>query len=235
MTKRMALFLLGAFVVIGGGFTVYYLITPDETMAEADIQEMLEGRFSGSINSWTESSGEEGATYEAEFHSPQGTYLIEVAADDGRLLVFEQISEETDFQEQEERAELTDEEIQEIVRERLSAEAEILDIQLEEDEGGISYYSVAVNDSGNSGTLEIDANTRDILHYTQEDQIEPISEQEAVEIALNEHPGEVDDIDLEQKDGRLVFEIEIENDETGVDADIIIDAYSGEVLSVELD
>lgn len=43
----------------------------------------------------------------------------------------------------------------------------------------------------------------------------------------------IDDIDLEDKNGRLIYEVEIENGER--EAEIIIDAYTGEVIFVEID
>lgn len=235
MSNKSRYFFLGIVLLFGIGYFVYYLLTPDEIMAESAIQTMIEERYSGIVVSLEESDGGTGVTYEVEMHSAEGTYLIEVDAQEGGVLSFEQISTDTEFQEEQERVEqLSDEEISGIVQEQLSDEAEILDVQLDEDGSGLLYYSVAVNHSGNRGTLEIDANSKEVLSYT-EDQVEQLTQQEAIEIALSEHAGVIDDIDLEQKNGRLVYEIEIENDATGVDADIIIDAYSGEVISVVLD
>lgn len=64
-----------------------------------------------------------------------------------------------------------------------------------------------------------------------------ISREEAVRIALTRVPGatvsHVEDTDLDEEGGRIVWEIEIEY--LDVDYDVIIDAYSGEVISIEVD
>lgn len=60
-----------------------------------------------------------------------------------------------------------------------------------------------------------------------------ISQEEAIQIALNEFSGKVDDIDLDEEDGRLIYEIEIERGD--LEADIEIDAYTGEVILIEID
>ncbi|RKL66385.1 hypothetical protein CR203_15965 [Salipaludibacillus neizhouensis] len=232
--KSLFFLLFGILLLIGIGYFTYSALTSEEMMSEADIKTMLEGRYNGSVLSLEVNEESTGLSYDAELHSAQGAYLIEVDAHKGEVLSLEKISAETEFQEKQVDVELTKEEITEIVEARLTDEAEILDIQLNEGGSGSMFYSVAVNHSGNRGTFEIDATSKEVLTYT-EDQVEQLTQQQASEIALNEHSGVIDDITLEQQDGRLVYEIEVESDETGVDADIIIDAYSGEVISVVLD
>jgi len=60
-----------------------------------------------------------------------------------------------------------------------------------------------------------------------------ISTDRAIEIALGQFSGTVDDIELDTEDGRLIYEIEIES--PSGEADIEIDAYTGEVLVVDID
>ncbi|MCG1023706.1 PepSY domain-containing protein [Sutcliffiella horikoshii] len=61
-----------------------------------------------------------------------------------------------------------------------------------------------------------------------------LSRDEAIEIALNEVPGKVDDVELDEDDGVKVYEVEIEVDEDS-EATIIINAYTGEILSLTWD
>lgn len=60
-----------------------------------------------------------------------------------------------------------------------------------------------------------------------------ISQTEAIEIALEQFSGKVEDIDLDKEDGRLIYEIEIESSQG--EAEIEINAYTGEVLIVDID
>lgn len=60
-----------------------------------------------------------------------------------------------------------------------------------------------------------------------------LSIDEVKEIALTEQDGHIDDIELETDDGYTYYEVEIENHD--VEYDIYIEAYTGEVLKVEID
>ncbi|MEN1968348.1 PepSY domain-containing protein [Lentibacillus sp. N15] len=60
-----------------------------------------------------------------------------------------------------------------------------------------------------------------------------IQSKKAMEIALNEFAGEITDFDLEEDDGRLIYEIEIENGDR--EAEIKIDAYTGEIYSLSIE
>lgn len=64
-----------------------------------------------------------------------------------------------------------------------------------------------------------------------------ISIDEAIGIAKKEAPGKLEDIELERENGKLVYEVEIENFENGDDEDVTvyIDAITGKVLFVEWD
>ncbi|WP_216829718.1 PepSY domain-containing protein [Alkalihalobacterium elongatum] len=61
-----------------------------------------------------------------------------------------------------------------------------------------------------------------------------LTEQQAIEIALREVEGKIDDVELEGEDGLLVYEVEIEVDDDH-EATIIINAYTGEIISVTWD
>lgn len=61
-----------------------------------------------------------------------------------------------------------------------------------------------------------------------------LSEAQAIEIALNAVPGEVQESELEREDGATVYEIEILTAE-GVEMEVEIDADTGDVLEVEVE
>ncbi|MBP2079832.1 PepSY domain-containing protein [Oceanobacillus polygoni] len=60
-----------------------------------------------------------------------------------------------------------------------------------------------------------------------------LSQDAAREIALNEFAGTVVDIELDEDDGRTIYEIEIENGDD--EATVEIDAYTGEILVLDID
>ncbi|TMW71272.1 PepSY domain-containing protein [Alteribacter natronophilus] len=61
-----------------------------------------------------------------------------------------------------------------------------------------------------------------------------ISAQQAMEIATSEVPGQVVDVDLDQENGMLVWEIEIITPQ-GIKYEVDIDANTGSILKIELD
>lgn len=62
---------------------------------------------------------------------------------------------------------------------------------------------------------------------------EMISADKAEQIASSEVEGKVESVELERKNGKLYYEVEIENG--AVDYDVYVDAYTGEILSIEQD
>jgi uncharacterized membrane protein YkoI len=60
-----------------------------------------------------------------------------------------------------------------------------------------------------------------------------ITEAKAREIALEEVPGEITDVAVERKFGKVAYVIEIVADNGGAETDVIIDSETGEVLAVE--
>jgi len=60
-----------------------------------------------------------------------------------------------------------------------------------------------------------------------------ISHEEAMEIATKEFPGEVTDLEMDSDDDILVYEIEITNGED--EASIEINAYTGNIITMEID
>jgi uncharacterized membrane protein YkoI len=60
-----------------------------------------------------------------------------------------------------------------------------------------------------------------------------ISREEAIDIALGQFSGTVDEVELDKDDGYVYYEIEIESAEG--DAEIEVDAFTGEILMVDID
>ncbi|PAV30690.1 hypothetical protein CIL05_06200 [Virgibacillus profundi] len=60
-----------------------------------------------------------------------------------------------------------------------------------------------------------------------------ISKSKAKSIALNQFSGNIEEIELDRDDGRLIYEVEIKNGNK--EAEIEIDAYTGKVILVDID
>lgn len=100
--------------------------------------------------------------------------------------------------------------------------------------GGASIIGAATN-NGNEANLKDEAiqaeSVAKTANVSQEKSL--LSIDQVKEIALSEQDGHIDDIELENEDGFVYYEVEIENGEA--EYDIYIEAYTGEIFRVEAD
>ncbi|PPA69575.1 PepSY domain-containing protein [Jeotgalibacillus proteolyticus] len=86
------------------------------------------------------------------------------------------------------------------------------------------------NQTDDNGTASaIDSNTAS--SNTNE---EYISQEEAVKIAMAQVSGTLESVELDEDDGRMIYEIEINKDKDD-DAEVDIDAVTGEIIEIDLD
>ncbi|PAV30689.1 hypothetical protein CIL05_06195 [Virgibacillus profundi] len=127
-------------------------------------------------------------------------------------------------------------------------EGSITEFELEKEFNKV-VYEVEVEGNGKEYDLKIDGDTGEVLkENTKETKTNdvPTKEQDvktsnkdvigiekAEEVALKEFAGTITDLELDEDDGRLVYEIEIENGKK--EADFEIDALTGEILEMEID
>ncbi|MCR6105257.1 PepSY domain-containing protein [Salipaludibacillus agaradhaerens] len=113
------------------------------------------------------------------------------------------------------------------------------DIELDTEDGRL-VYEIELEYEGDDYDFKVDAYTGeiikiddDLLNTSISDDVS-ISVQEAKNIIKELIPdGKIDDIELEKKEGRYVYEIDV--DYRDEDGDIYIDAETGEVLKIEDD
>jgi uncharacterized membrane protein YkoI len=93
--------------------------------------------------------------------------------------------------------------------------------------GGTTIAAANMNENVNT-TKKDEANAKTEVVKEKDGLITP---EKAREIALSEHDGHVESIELEREHGYVYYEVEIENP----DLDVYIDASTGEVLRVDWD
>lgn len=101
-----------------------------------------------------------------------------------------------------------------------AANGEILRVDEERDD----------DDDDNDNTSSSDSNGT--AANTNEDYI---SQEEAIEIALAEVEGTLESVELDDDDGRAVYEVEINTGAGDDDAEFDIDAVTGEILEMDVD
>ena len=85
--------------------------------------------------------------------------------------------------------------------------------------------AIAVGASNNADGSKVDAQANNAKTFLALDEVK--------KIALQEVDGVVEEIELEKESNKAVYEVDIEKDD--IDYDLYIDAYSGEIYSVDRD
>ncbi|WP_096435301.1 PepSY domain-containing protein [Alteribacter populi] len=132
---------------------------------------------------------------------------------------------------------ISEEEAVAIAQEML--DGEVKEVELDRDDG-LLLYEVEIKFDGEEYDFDIDARTGDVINIDDDLLKTPLADemsvslQQAKDIVKSEFPnGKIDDLELEMKKGRFLYEFEAEiNDEDG---DVYIDAETGELVHVESD
>lgn len=124
-------------------------------------------------------------------------------------------------------------------------DGQIDDIELETDDG-YTYYEVEINNSDADYDIYIDAHTGNVLEVEvdshddfdeENDKTKEkstfISLEEAKQIAVSVFGGKVVELELDEDDGHYEYEVEVQTKHG--EAEIVIDAVTGEILEKELD
>lgn len=98
----------------------------------------------------------------------------------------------------------------------------------EKETPNVSVKEKSTNDEKNQTEQKQNENKK---NNQQENTV--INEEKAIEIAKSEFPGTLVSMELDRDDGRLIYEIEIVNGNE--EAEIEIDAYTGEILVLDID
>lgn len=118
----------------------------------------------------------------------------------------------------------------------------VKEVEFDKDDGRY-IYEIEIKNGKREAEFDIDARTGKILKQEIDPEVKVekpkekksqfISREKAIQIALGIFSGTVTEVELDEDDGRYVYEIEIERDDQ--EAEIEIDAVTGKVLEVDID
>ena len=137
--------------------------------------------------------------------------------------------------------ELSKEEVENLVQEQYPGTITTTDLEKNEDGAIYKATTESSEQNDNNQAEENDSNKEPSTNepgQTEEKKENGasnamLSQDAAKEIALKEFAGTVVDLELDEDDGRKIYEIEIENGED--EATVEIDAYTGEILVLDID
>ncbi|MCM3762826.1 PepSY domain-containing protein [Alkalihalobacillus oceani] len=216
----------------------------DETISKEEAIAIAQQVLPGKVKEIERDSDDGHRYYEIELKYEGKDYDFDIDAATGEVLNIDGNLLRTPLAEE---MEITAEQAKQAVLDEVG-EGRIKEIELEKNRGTY-MYEIEVKVHGDDDDWYVDANTGEVLasgHHKrgaeaqsqrtqQADSAERLSVEEAKNIALaHVGQGRVDDADLDRENGRLVYEIEIEQS-GGDDVELIIDALTGEILHVDWD
>lgn len=231
---------LTIFILIVVFLIMSRLYPAQQLLFESDVEQIVADLYEGELQSITEENG----IYEVEWGTDHGLYVIYVDGYNGEIhdLLPVEDGREIDSGESLDHKDvvISLNDVREIVEQFIGDDVQIKAIDLDNVRNQ-AVYEVEIEQQTGIGQLQLDAISGEVLSYTfseertdSQDDDEPrmtfISIEEAKQIALSQVAGIVEDVDLEEHNGRYVYEVEVEEGE--VEADVIIDAITGDVITI---
>ncbi|WP_059102851.1 PepSY domain-containing protein [Shouchella shacheensis] len=233
--RKKAIWIVGTVVVvilIAFGTTQYVLGDNDSLLTEQEMRQIVDSKYSGEIVSSELTHANGSAHYKVVVKEETGTYALLADASTGKIEQLN-VDEEAPAEEQEEEP-ITEKEAEQIATEEQAGAVQSSELDEEK-----QRYTVIVENEGKAYSIEIDSvagtvgDTKEITNSDDSSPATQLSPDEATEIALSTFNGIVTDIDLDEEDGVLLYEVDIETDSE--EAEILVNAFTGEVISIAVE
>ncbi len=245
MTKKTVLILAIILGLLLVGFGIYQ-ITGKESKADEltseEIKEIVSEKYEGEIVKleYEKEAGE--AIYEVDIIDQDVKYEVELLASTGEVI---KSSEEkysiSSKNKQDKTEEVTDYDADKLCQAVKQAEkaydGQVVEVEYDQ-QLGEPVYQVKVNHKGNKKKVTYNSELKVIEEYDKKTnssnyEIPQVSFCEVIELASSETEGVIEEVELDYEQGQLVYEVKVENGDK--DTDLVIDAMTKEILSVELD
>ena len=223
--------IISVFVIIGviGIIGIASAMKGDVKVTEAEARNLIEAHYTGTIKkiSLTKSNGKD--VYHVRLEEKTGLYTLEVDAGTGNIQNLQQVKKESP--EREEKQALSEAEAKKLAEETYSGNVQGLTLK-------DKIYSITVLTKTEEIKLEMNADSgkitsEDKSSFEKNPKQVKLTEEQAKKIAMTEVNGEIEDIDLEEEDDSVFYEVEIDSGQQ--EATIQIDAFTGKVLSVAIE
>lgn len=201
-------------------------VSASESITEGEARELIKDRYQGEILNLQKVN----STYLIEMKRGEGFYQIKLSENGGEILSFEQKDRILNG----EQKQLGEEKIKEIIQAEESGELLSLKRVTHKEK---SAFEAIVQKDEEKIKITVDALNGEILFRTADETEVPVrnlTEDEAIQIAIKNEPGQVDDISFEETDSGSYYLVEIEKDD-GREAAVQIHAITGTVMSVTWD
>ncbi|MEK3805281.1 PepSY domain-containing protein [Bacillus sp. FSL H8-0547] len=216
-------------LLAGAASLAVFVFFKDEPLTEAEARALVNSQYSGTITSLEESRADGEHLFIAELEEKGALYSLSVDAEAGKIMELKKMKD----LDEKRSVSVTKTEAKKIAEEHYQGKIESLSYVESE-----QAYSIRLVTGKDEISLKMDASSGKILSEDRKtigsnNPKVKLTEEQAIEIARKEAKGEVGDLDLEEEDGRLYYEIEIENGEN--ETTVQVDAFTGAVLSISVE
>lgn len=217
-------------ILVVVGLYIGSLLKTEKPLSDDEIRSQLEEMYGGTVDGLSLKNG----IYVAELTRSGALYSAEIEAVTGKVLSLDQLSEV----EVESPKVLTEEEARDVIAKKYPGEVEHISLNKKEEP---FVYQVEVDHDRALVTVILDAHSGEFISEETKEIPESnviITRDEAIEIALEQLRGEVDNVSFEHTDdgGYYLVEIEQDNDDSDdLEAVFEIHAITGKILSVDWD
>ncbi len=236
----MTIGIIGIVTVLGFGVYHSNASQAEPTLSPDDIDELVKSQYPGTITELELDKDASGSIYEVEIVNDGIEYELKLDGQTGEIInLKEKRMDAKQRASTKEVIDLKDKEKEQKAKEKEEKEAKAKEEQekkeqeqkekAKEKEQEQAQPKTEVNKNDPSTTKEKEQQTEEKENKAKNTVIDV---DEAINIALAKFPGNVDEVELEE-DGRLIYEIEIEAN--GEEAEFEIDAYTGEIIVIEIE
>ncbi|MFC4403078.1 PepSY domain-containing protein [Gracilibacillus xinjiangensis] len=230
--KNKTFFIVLTSLLVVGGILAILQFSPNKASAylsEQEAEDKVKSQFSGEIVEIELEENDNRRVYEVEIKGTESHYELELHAETGEILKLE-----------------------EKVIVKAASDNNETDDDRKTDQSNSAQQTTSTKSASNSNhtvnSNESNADDRNETTSTNTNQVDDgtskqsqtktttktlISSEKAKSIALDQHSGTVKELELDEDDGHMVYEIEIHT--TTNEIEIEIDGYTGSVISVSKD
>lgn len=222
--KGYLLLIIVALLVILFSIYIISVFQKRTSISEEDVNHMVLSQYQGEVTNITEITLNGEDLYKVEFQNNTGEYLLNLKKNTGEIFSLEAITtQETDINA------LSKQEAKQLVEEEV--DGVVSDVQEE-----VQFYSITIINQEKEEIYLVDKYSGEVQLEDSDTAENPeqnayLTEEEAIQLALEEIPGIITDIELEDDDNELIYDIEMESSD-GREVSLYLNAYTGNILSI---
>ncbi|MCM2582173.1 PepSY domain-containing protein [Bacillus stercoris] len=194
--------------------------THEDVLSKEAVIKKVETSYEGKVTKSTQSKDKK--TYEMTLENPKGTYFLKADATSADILSMNRVKAMNP-------SVMTEKEAEHLALKRVPGT-----VKKRTHKNRVATYIIQ-KEGGKTYEVKVDMQTKTVLSADQisnkDQQKTPITKKEAKTIAERETGGTADDADLEESEGTLIFEVDVDLPDDK-EATVKINAYTGKVANI---